>query len=231
MRFSLTATLIGAAALVSSVSADLYNRLNVNDTVFLFIDHQTGLFSLVQDYDPNTFYTNVMGLAETAKYFDVSTILTTSREDGPNGPMLPELKALFPDSPYIPRPGQINAWDSDEFVKAVKDTGKKQLVVSGIVTDVCVTFVALSAKKAGFDVFVVIDASGTFNEPIRDAAWLRMQQAGVQLVNWFAVACELGRDWRHDLEGMAALFAKRIPSYAHVMESYNSAHAAVNSTE
>ncbi|CAO3649320.1 unnamed protein product [Mucor fragilis] len=231
MRFSLTATLLGAAALVSSVSADLYNRLNVNDTAFLFVDHQTGLFSLVQDYSPDSYYTNVMGLADTAKYFNVSTVLTTSREDGPNGPMLPELKAMFPDSPYIPRPGQINAWDSKEFVDAVRATGKKQLVVSGIVTDVCVTFVALSAKKAGFEVFVVTDASGTFTDPVREAAWMRMQQAGVQLMNWFAVACELGRDWRHDINGMAALFAKRMPSYAHVMDSFNGAQAAINSTQ
>ncbi|CEP16003.1 hypothetical protein [Parasitella parasitica] len=231
MRFSITATLIATAALVSSVSADLYNRLNIDDAAFLFVDHQTGLFSLVQDSNPDSYYMSVMGLAEAAKYYNASIVLTTSREDGPNGPMLPELKAMFPNSPYIPRPGQINAWDSEEFVNAVKATGKNQLIISGIVTDVCVTFVALSAKEAGFDVFVVTDASGTFNNPVRDAAWLRMQQAGVQLMNWFAVACELGRDWRHDINGMAALFAKRIPSYAHVMDSFNGAQAAINSTQ
>ncbi|KAI8087627.1 isochorismatase family protein [Gilbertella persicaria] len=227
MRFSLTAAFIGAAALISSVSADLYNRLDLSDSVFLFVDHQTGLFNLVQDYNPDTYLNNVMGLAETAKYFNATTILTTSREDGPNGPMLPAIKALFPNAPYIARPGQINAWDDEDFVKAIKKTGKKQLIVSGIVTDVCVTFVALSARKAGYEVFVVTDASGTFSEAVRDASWLRMQQAGVQLMNWFGVACELGRDWRRDIEGMAALFAKRLPSYAHVMDSYNGAQAAL----
>ncbi|GAA5802227.1 hypothetical protein HPULCUR_007690 [Helicostylum pulchrum] len=226
MRFSITTALIGAAVLISTVSADFYNRLNVNDTAFLFIDHQTGLFSLVDDYKPDAFVNNVMGLAETAKLFNASTILTTSREDGPNGELLPSLKKLFPDAPHIARPGQINAWDDPEFVKAVKNTGKKQLVISGIVTDVCVSFVALSAKKAGYEVFVVTDASGTFNDAVRDAAWLRMQAGGVQLMNWFAVACELGRDWRRDMAGMAALFAGRIPAYAHVMDSYNSAQAA-----
>jgi nicotinamidase-related amidase len=226
MRFSLATALIGVAAMASSVAADVYNRLSVNDSVFLFVDHQTGLFNLVQDYNPDTFYTNVMGLAETAKYFNASTILTTSREDGPNGPLLPELKSLFPGAPYIARPGQINAWDDERFVQAIKKTGKKQVIISGIVTDVCVTFVALSAKKAGYEVFVVTDASGTFSEAVRDASWLRMQQAGVQLTNWFAVACELGRDWRKDINGMAALFAKRIPSYAHVMSSYNGAQEA-----
>jgi nicotinamidase-related amidase len=140
-------------------------------------------------------------------------------------------KFRFPDAPYIARPGEINAWDNAEFVKAIRATGKKQLVVSGIVTDVCVAFVALSAKKAGFDVFVVTDASGTFSEPVRDAALLRMQLGGVQLTNWFAVACELARDWRTDMAGLAALFAKRMPSYARVMDSYMGAQAAISAAQ
>jgi nicotinamidase-related amidase len=230
MRFSLTATLVGVAALATSVSADFYNRLRLNDTAFLFIDHQTGLFSLVDDYKPDNYLNNVMGLAETAKYFNAPTLLTTSREDGPNGILLPELKALFPKAPYVARPGQINAWDDPEFVKAVKKLGKKQLVISGIVTDVCVTFVALSAKKAGYEVFVVTDASGTFSEAVRDASWLRMQLGGIQLTNWFAVACELAKDWRIDINGLAALFAKRLPSYARVMDSFGGAQAAIKST-
>ncbi len=229
MRFSLTATLVGVAALATSVSADFYNRLRLNDTAFLFIDHQTGLFSLVDDYKPDNYLNNVMGLAETAKYFNAPTLLTTSREDGPNGILLPELKALFPKAPYVARPGQINAWDDPEFVKAVKKLGKKQLVISGIVTDVCVTFVALSAKKAGYEVFVVTDASGTFSEAVRDASWLRMQLGGIQLTNWFAVACELAKDWRIDINGLAALFAKRLPTYARVMDSFNGAQAAISS--
>ncbi|KAG2231968.1 putative hydrolase [Thamnidium elegans] len=231
MRFSIATTLIGAVALMSAVSADVYNRLNANDTAFLFVDHQSGLFSLVDDFKPDAFLNNVLGLAETAKLFNVPTILTTSREDGPNGALIPGIKKLFPDAPYIARPGQINAWDDPRFVDAVKKTGKKQLVISGIVTDVCVTFVALSAKKAGYEVFVVTDASGTFNEAVRDASWLRMQAGGVQLMNWFSVACELGRDWRKDMSGMAALFSNRIPAYAHVMESFNAAQAASNTTK
>ncbi|CEP13464.1 hypothetical protein [Parasitella parasitica] len=100
----------------------------------------------------------------------------------------------------------------------------------GNVTDVCVTFVSLSAKKAGYEVFVVTDASGTFSEAVRDASWLRMQQAGIQLMNWFGVACELGRDWRKDINGMAALFAKRLPAYAHIMDSFAGAQAAAKAS-
>jgi hypothetical protein len=72
MRFSITAAFVGAAALMSSVSADFYNRLNVDDAAFLFVDHQTGLLNLVQDYNPDTYLNNVMGLAESAKYYKVS---------------------------------------------------------------------------------------------------------------------------------------------------------------
>ena len=89
----------------------------------LLIDHQVGLLSLVQDYGPDEFRNNVLALADTAKLFKLPTILTTSFETGPNGVIMPELKEMFPDAPFIPRPGQINAWDNEDFVEAVKETG------------------------------------------------------------------------------------------------------------
>jgi hypothetical protein len=89
----------------------------------------------------------------------------------------------------------------------------------------------LSAKKAGYEVFVVTDASGTFSEAVRDASWLRMQLEGIQLTNWFAVACELARDWRNDMTGLAALFSKRLPSYSHVIQSHIGAQASINSKQ
>lgn len=197
-----------------------YRRLNKDDAALLMIDHQTGLMSLVGDYAPSEFKSNVLALAATAKFFKLPTIVTTSFEAGPNGPILPEIKQIFAESPYIARPGQINAFDNEDFVKAVKQTGKKQLILAGIVTDVCVAFAALSALEAGYEVFVVTDASGTFNESVRDAALLRMSQAGVQLVNWFAVACELHRDWRNDIEGLGNLLGSYIPAYKNLMTSF-----------
>ncbi|KEY60626.1 isochorismate family cysteine hydrolase YcaC [Serratia sp. DD3] len=202
-----------------------YIRLDKNDAAVLFIDHQAGLMSLVHDIEPDKFINNVLALADMAKYFKLPSILTTSFEVGPNGPMFPEIKKLFPDAPYIARPGNINAWDNEDFVNAVKATGKKQLIIAGIVTEVCVTFPVLSAIEAGYDVFVVTDASGTFNEITRNAAWDRMSQAGAQLMSWFGVACELHRDWRNDIEGIGTLFANHIPDYSNVMASYNAAIA------
>ncbi len=197
-----------------------YVRLDKNNAAVLLVDHQAGLLSLVRDIDPDRFKNNVLALADLSKYFKLPTILTTSFETGPNGPLVPELKEIFPDAPYIARPGQINAWDNEEFLAAVKATGKKQLIIAGVVTEVCVAFPTLSALEEGYEVFVVTDASGTFNELTRDSAWERMSNAGAQLMTWFGVACELHRDWRNDIEGLGALFSNHIPDYRNLITSY-----------
>ncbi|MBA4031415.1 MAG: hydrolase [Planctomyces sp.] len=198
-----------------------YKRLSKDDAVLLMIDHQAGLISLVQDFSPDDFKNNVIALADIGKFFKLPTILTTSFDAGPNGPIVPEMLERFPDAPFIHRPGQINAWDNDDFVKAIEATGRRQLIMAGVVTDVCVTFPALSAIEAGYDVFVVTDASGTFNPTVQQAAWQRMSAAGVQLMNWFAVACELHRDWRNDMEGLGTLLSNHLPNYRNLMTSYN----------
>ena len=197
-----------------------YKRLSRDEAALLLVDHQSGLISLVQDFSPGEFKNNVLAVAAAGAYFKLPTILTTSFENGPNGPLVPELKETFPDAPYIARPGQINAWDNEDFVSAVKKTGRKQLIIAGVVTEVCVAFPALSAVEEGYDVFVITDASGTFNEVTRYSAWLRMQAAGVQLLNWFGMACELHRDWRNDMEGLGALLSNHIPNYRNLMTSY-----------
>lgn len=203
-----------------------YVRLDKNGAAVLLVDHQAGLLSLVRDFEPSKFKNNVLALAALAKYFELPTVLTTSFEDGPNGPLVPELQEIHSDAPYIARPGQINAWDNEDFVAAVKATGKKQLIIAGVVTEVCVAFPALSALEEGYDVFVVTDASGTFDEVTRDAAWDRMSQAGAQMLSWFGVACELHRDWRNDIEGLGALFSNHIPDYRNLMSSYFKVTAA-----
>jgi nicotinamidase-related amidase len=196
-------------------------RLSVEDAVVLLVDHQAGLLSLVQDYTPEEFRNNVLALADIAKLFKLPTILTTSFEAGPNGLLMPELKELFPEAPFIPRPGQINAWDNEDFVAAIKATGRKQLIIAGVVTDVCVSFPTLSALAEGYQVFVVVDASGTFNKSVRDAALMRMAHAGAEMTNWFAVACELQRDWRNNMEGLGTLLANHLPAYKNLMTSFN----------
>lgn len=206
--------------------ANPYKKLSKDDAVLLLVDHQSGLISLVQDFSPDDFKNSVLALADIGKFFNLPTILTTSFDEGPNGPLVPELIERFPNAPFIHRPGQINAWDNEDFVKAIKDTGRKQLIIAGVVTDVCVAFPALSAIEAGYDVFVVTDASGTFNTTVQQAAWQRMSTAGVQLMNWFSVACELHRDWRNDMQGLGNLLSNHLPNYRNLMTSFNMLQAA-----
>lgn len=197
-----------------------YVRLDKSNAAVLMVDHQAGLSSLVRDIEPDKFRNNVLALADLAKYFQLPTILTTSFENGPNGPMMSGIRERFPDAPYIARPGQINAWDNADFVSAVKQTKKQQLIIAGIVTEVCVAFPALSAIAEGYEVFVVTDASGTFNEMTRNSALSRMAASGVQLMTWFGVACELHRDWRNDITGLGTLFGNHIPDYQNLMNSF-----------
>lgn len=202
------------------INKSAYRRISRDDAAVLFIDHQSGLTALVQDYPPSEFRNSVLALAGMARFFGLPAVLTTSFEQGPNGPIMPELTEMLPGAPLIARPGEINAWDNEDFVKAVKATGRKQLVIAGIVTEVCVAFPALSALQEGYEVFVVTDASGTFNEASREGAWLRMALAGAQLVSWFSAASELQRDWRADAAGFGALLAEHTPIYRSLMTSH-----------
>ena len=93
-----------------------YVKLDKSQATVLLVDHQAGLMSLVRDIEPDKFRNNVLAVADAAKYFKLPTILTTSFEDGPNGPLMTELKEMFPEAPYIARPGNINAWDNEDFV-------------------------------------------------------------------------------------------------------------------
>lgn len=196
-------------------------RWNAENCVFAFIDHQTGLMNLVHNSPPTEFKNMVIALAKTAKLHNVPTVITTSAETGPNGPFLPEVLALLPGAPLISRPGQINAWDNADFVDAIKKTGRKKIIMSGITTDVCVTFAALSALDAGYEVYVVVDACGSMNADTQNASLMRMSNAGAIMGTWFALSCELLSDWRNPPgPGSAKLFIEHMPSYAEVFNSH-----------
>jgi len=101
---------------------------------------------------------------------------------------------MFPDVEIIDR-SLINAWDDKNFLNAVVKTGRKKLLMAGISTDVCLTFPAISAIAEGYDVYGILDASGTWSPLMEQSAMMRMAQAGVKLISWFAVSAELQRDW------------------------------------
>lgn len=196
-------------------------RWTADNCVIAFIDHQTGLMNLVDSARPVEFKNMVIALAKTAKLHNIPSVITTSAETGPNGPFMPEVLKILPDAPLISRPGQINAWENTDFVEAIKKTGRKKIIMSGITTDVCVAFAALSALDSGYEVYVVVDASGSMNADTQNASLMRMSSAGAIMGTWFAISCELLWDWRTPQgPGSAELFIEHMPSYAEVFNSH-----------
>ncbi|CAI6336176.1 unnamed protein product [Periconia digitata] len=188
-----------ASSLVAAVRSDAvpWERIDKNNSMLLILDLQVGLYQLGRDWDATLYRDNMLAHAELGKLFDIPVVMTTSAQQGPNGPLPKEMLEMYPDAPLIQRQGEVNAWDNAEFREAVKATGKKQIIVAGIVTDVCTAFLALSLRAEGYSVFANIEASGTTTALIRDTANSRMQQAGVQLVSLFSIVCDLMRDWRN----------------------------------
>lgn len=176
-----------------SVAAVPYERLNKHDAALLIVDLQVGLAAAVRDWDA-TIYKNAI--------FTLPVILTTSVEIGPNGPLPKEILEVYPNAPYIARAGEVDAWDNEDFRAAVRATGKKQLIIAGITTDVCVTQLALSLRAEGYHVAVNLEASGAFNQRVAGAALNRMQAAGVQIMNFFSINAELFGDVRNALDAV-----------------------------
>ena len=201
--------------------------INPADTVILLLDHQTGLFQTVKDIGVMELRANTTALAKLGALLKLPVITTTSVPDGPNGPPMPELKEAAPHAHYVPRHGEVNAWDNEAFVKAVRDTGKKTLIMAGVWTSVCVMFPALDATAAGFKVYAVMDASGDPSEMASRTTLARFVQGGVVPTTANAVICEIHRTWnRPEAAELAQLYTMVAPNYRAVMESYQRAQQA-----
>jgi nicotinamidase-related amidase len=201
--------------------------INPADTLILLLDHQTGLFQTVKDIGVMELRANTIALAKLGALLKLPVITTSSVPDGPNGPPMPELKEAAPHAHYVPRHGEVNAWDNEAFVKAVRDTGKKTLIMAGVWTSVCVMFPALDATAAGFKVYAVMDASGDPSEMVSRTTLARFVQGGVVPTTVNAVVSEIHRTWnRPEAAELAQLYTMYAPNYRAVMESYQMAQQA-----
>jgi nicotinamidase-related amidase len=202
--------------------------IDTNDMVLLLLDHQAGLFQTVKDISVAELRANTVMLARLATLLKIPVITTASEPNGPNGPLMPEIHQFAPHAVYVPRKGEVNAWDNDDFVRTVRATGRKTLVIAGVWTSVCVMFPALDAKAAGYRVYAVIDASGDPSELASRTTVARFAQAGVIPTSTNAVLSEAHRTWnRPEAAELAKLYALVAPNYAAVMESYEKAQSVV----
>ncbi len=166
-------------------------------TALLLIDHQVGTMQLIKNIDRELAKKQAVALAKVAKILGIPTIVTSSQEDRVQGLILPEIAAVLPDAyaARIKRPGVVNAWAYPEFKSAVVATGRKNLIMAGVTTDICLIFPAIDAAKEGYEVQAVIDASGSPSELSEEFARQRMRDAGVALTATNTLIAELAQDW------------------------------------
>jgi nicotinamidase-related amidase len=167
-------------------------RLARNNAVLLLVDHQVGLYTGVRDIDTLQLKHNVVGLTRAMLALTVPVVVTTTVENM-WGPLIPELADVLHGVPTMERT-TVNAWHEKRVADAVKATGRKNLIVTGISTDVCCAFPAIAALADGFQSYAVIDASGGFSQTQVDMGVLRMQQAGVIPVGYSNVSVEILAD-------------------------------------
>ncbi|KJZ49349.1 MULTISPECIES: hydrolase [Pseudomonas] len=218
-----------------STPANFNNQRPVIDpsnVAMLLIDHQSGLFQTVGDMPMPELRLRAAALAKMATLAKIPVITTASVPQGPNGPLIPEIHENAPHAQYVARKGEINAWDNPEFVAAVKATGKKQLIIAGTITSVCMAFPSISAVYDGYQVFAVVDASGTYTKMAQEITLARVVQAGVVPMDTGAVASELQKSWnRDDAQQWAEVYTKIFPAYQLLIESYMKAQAVASNHE
>ncbi len=167
------------------------------NSALLLIDHQVGTMQLIKNIPMEDAKRNAIALAKMARIFDMPVVMTSSQEDHVQGPLIPELEELHPEAfaGRIKRPGVVNAWAYDPFRQAVEATGRTNLIMAGVTTDVCLVFPAIDAVKAGYGVQAVMDASGSPFDLSEDMSRRRMEDAGVVLTATNTLIAELAQDW------------------------------------
>ena len=187
----------------------LSSLLRPDDSVLVLIDHQPYQLANLNSHDPQMAINNATAIAKAAKAFDVPVILT-SVIAAQGGKLFPQITDVFPGQEVIDRTF-INTWEDQVVVDAVKATGRKQLIIAGLWTEICVAMPAIQAAGEGWDVTVVTDASGAVSVEAHEVAIQRMVAAGVNVMTWLAVAAEWQRDWAR---------TGRLPELIEVMKAH-----------
>ena len=162
------------------------------------IDYQPTQVDSIKSMDKDDLVNNIVKTSKVAKLYNLPVVISTVNvESGNSKPTIDEIKEIFPDEKEIDR-STINSWEDDAFRKAVEATGRKKIVMTALWTEACLSFPALDMIKEGYEVYAVADAVGGTSKDAHDLALRRMEQAGVKLIGWVQLACELQRDWARE---------------------------------
>ena len=166
-------------------------------SALVLIDHQVGTIQLIRNITPDTAVRNAVLLGKAALAYKMPIVMTSSQEDHVQGPLHPALREAMPEAyeARVKRAGIVNAWTDPKFVAAIKKTGRRQLIMAAVTTDICLVFPAISAVEAGYEVLAVMDACGTDTAIGEETSRRRMERAGVWLTSTNTMVAELVQDW------------------------------------
>jgi nicotinamidase-related amidase len=168
-----------------------------DSSALLLIDHQVGTSQLIKNITTDQSIRNAVKLAKAALAFDMPIVMTSSMENHPQGPIHGSLQRVARDAweKRVQRHGAVNAWDDPKFTAAVEATGRKQLIIAAVTTDICLVFPTISAVEAGYEVQAVLDASGSSFAIGEETSRRRMERAGVWLTSANTMIAELVGNW------------------------------------
>lgn len=169
--------------------------LTPENSQFVVIDYQPLQIDSIKSMDQKELVKNIVKTARVAHLFKLPTVITTVNvKEGGSKPTIPEIMELFPDVESIDR-STINSWEDEAFKEAVEKNGRKKIVMTALWTEACLAFPALDMVREGYEIYAVADAVGGTSKEAHELALRRLEQAGVKLISWVQLACELQRDW------------------------------------
>jgi nicotinamidase-related amidase len=211
-----------------------YNKLYTpEDSAIVFIDHQPQMTFGVASIDRATLINNVTMLARVAKEFNVPAVLTAVETESFSGYIWPQLLDVFPGQPIVERTS-MNSWDDAGFRKAIEATGRKNLLMTGLWTEVCVTWPTIEMIAEGYNIYVVEDCCGATSPAAQDAALSRMVQAGATRLTTIGALLEWQRDWKdHEhYDALMTILKQQAGAYGSGVEyAYTMVHKAPQSAK
>src|SRR5271169_587823 len=213
--------------------SDYHKLYTPQDSVVVFIDHQPQMTFGVANADRATLINNVTLLAKVAKEFKVPAVLTAVESESFSGYIWPQLLDVFPGQPIVER-SSMNAWDDAGFRKAIEATGRKNFLMMGLWTEVCVTWPTIEMIGAGYNIYVVEDCCGATSQAAHEAALSRMVQAGATRLTTIAALLEWQRDWarREHYDALMSLLKQQAGAYGSGVEyAYTMVHHAPQSAQ
>jgi nicotinamidase-related amidase len=202
--------------------------LTPDNCVVAFIDLQPQMLFGVSNFDRQTIINNNIALAKATRVFEVPVVLSTVETKSFSGNIWPQIQSIFPSQKPIER-SSMNSWDDKNFIKAIEDTGRKKIVLTGLWTETCVALPTVQAIRDGYEVYVVEDCCGDVSQLNHDNAMKRMIQAGAKPVTVLSTMLELQRDWaaRDTYDAVMDIVKQHFGAYGMGVEyAYTMVHGA-----